>query len=125
MGGERRVKTFASWSQLDGTEDKMGNSMEIKAWEKMECIMDKLEESHEGLEESEQTWAHCFDTALEGHDLVKRHFGYSELCALIKSRCEGAAMRLRDNGKPEKGLAFMQQKDGKKVRCDHCQEEGH
>ena len=34
-------------------------------------------------------------------------------------------MRLRDNGKPEKGLAFMQQKDGKKVRCDHCQEEGH
>lgn len=115
-----------AWSQLDGTEDRDGNKMEIKPWEKMEVLMDKLEESQAGETESEQTWAHCFDAALEGHDLAGKRFGYDEMCALIKARCEGAAMREKEGGRSQFGAVAAQ--NGRKEndgRCDWCCEEGH
>jgi len=111
------------WAQLDGTEDKKGNKMEITPEDKMDILMDKLEDSQIGLEESEQTWAHAFDSALEGHELADKPFGFQEMCNLIKTRCEGAAMREKEAGKSTFGAVAWQSGDSE--NCEFCCEPGH
>jgi len=120
------------WDQMADLEDSYtGTSLAVSEPDKVEVIMDKLEDSQQSLQEEQQTWATLFETTMLAYDQSLTELDLAALHTVVRPRLEAAKMR-KTEGAVHAQTGNNNNKNNsnntewiKTAECFHCHQKGH